>query len=148
MKIKNVTGKLIENNPIVYTKKDVSGKVVDFKKQLENITYQNHEEVLINLANNIFQQGDVISKRCDLKELKKYKELISLLFSEIVHYGFEYGKQSTFDRNGRQKIYANIRMVNEKLDILAKELLKEQKEQLSILKIVEDIRGLILDVLM
>jgi uncharacterized protein YaaR (DUF327 family) len=148
VKIKNVRGSLIESPFGIYTKKEPIEKVGSFRRQLENISAQNYEEPLLNLANSIFKQGEVISKRCDIKELKKYKELISLLFSEIVNYGFEFWKHGKPCGNGRQKIYANIRKVNEKLEKLTAELLKEQKQQLLILETVEDIRGLILDIFM
>jgi len=51
------------------------------------------------------------------------------------------------DRRGRHRVYGIIRLVDENLDELAKELMKDEKDNLSILGKIGEIRGLLLDIL-
>jgi hypothetical protein len=50
------------------------------------------------------------------------------------------------DRRGRHRVYGIIRLVDEKLDELAKELVSEEKDTIHILSMVDEIRGLLLDI--
>ncbi|MCX7714660.1 MAG: YaaR family protein [Clostridia bacterium] len=144
-----ITGNNISdvNQLNVNIKKNVSASSINFGEALENASESNHRETVIELTKSILEQGDIIAKRCDIKELKKYKELISSFFNEIVSNGFKFSKEGKLDERGRKKLYANIKKVDADMEILATELLKEQRDQILILKTVEDIRGIILDTL-
>ena len=48
----------------------------------------------------------------------------------MVNGGFKYSKESKLDYTGKKRLYANIKKVNEHLDNMAQELLKEQKNQM------------------
>lgn len=50
------------------------------------------------------------------------------------------------DRRGRHRVYGIIRLVDEKLDELAQELVKDEHDKISILAKVGEIRGLLLDI--
>jgi len=148
MKIKNVGSGASEINQLNMTVKNIAGPgSANFKNQLENATSLDYKKNLIDLSDSILKQGDLITKKCDIKELQKYKELISEFFKEVVDSNFEFSKEGK-SSGGRRKIYANIKKVNAGTEVLANELLKEQKDQVTILKTVEDIRGLILDTFM
>ena len=83
-----------------------------------------------------------------MKELKKYKEIISDFLQSVVEYNFELEKQSNFDSSGRLKSYSNIKKINQKIEQLTQEILKEQKDSIAILKMIDDINGLILDIIL
>ena len=50
------------------------------------------------------------------------------------------------DRRGRHRVYGIIRLVDENLDQLAQELMKDEKDNLAILNKIGEIRGLLLDI--
>lgn len=50
------------------------------------------------------------------------------------------------DRRGRHRVYGIVRLVDEKLDELAQELVKDEKDNLNILSKIGEIRGLLLDI--
>ena len=52
------------------------------------------------------------------------------------------------DRRGRHRLYATVKKVNEKLEELTKEVLSSERDHLKILGRIEDIRGLILDIVL
>lgn len=51
------------------------------------------------------------------------------------------------DRRGRHRVYGMIKRVNSALDELAQELMKDEKDHLAILGKIDEIRGLLLDIL-
>lgn len=120
---------------------------VSFSEQLEDVSESKHQDTLIELTKNIFEQGEVVAQKCDIKEFKKYKELITSFFNELVSSSYSFSKEQKLDGRGRNKLYANIRQVNTDMERLAAELLKTQQNQVAILTMVDDIRGIILDVM-
>ena len=56
-----------------------------------------------------------------------------------------FSRENFLDRRGRHRVYGIVRLVDEKLDELAQELMKDEKDNLSILSKVDEIRGLLLD---
>ena len=50
------------------------------------------------------------------------------------------------DRRGRHRVYGIIRLVDENLDELAGELVKDEKDHLAILDKIGEIQGLLLDI--
>ena len=52
----------------------------------------------------------------------------------------------SLDRRGRHRVYGIIRLVDENLDALANELVKDEKDHLGILGKIGEIQGLLLDI--
>jgi len=99
-------------------------------------------------ADEISAQGEKLADRIDIKELRLYKKMISDFMDEAVGNSRKFSKQSFLDRRGRHKVYAVIKKVNEELDELTREVLSGEKDRLAILKKLDSIKGLILDILM
>jgi uncharacterized protein YaaR (DUF327 family) len=96
--------------------------------------------------NEISEQGERIAKKKDIKDMRRYRSLIKDFMNEIVSRSHAFSRENFLDRKGRHRVYGIIRLVDQNLDELAEELLKEQKDNLSILQKIGDIRGLILDI--
>ena len=79
--------------------------------------------------------------------MKKYRALIKDFINEIVNRSHKFSRENFLDRRGRHRVYGIIRLIDENLDELAKELMKEEKDNVAILGKVDEIRGLILDIL-
>ena len=99
-------------------------------------------------ADEIARQGEKLAEKVDIRELRIYKKLISDFMDEAVGNSRKFSKQSFLDRRGRHKVYAVIKKVNEELDDLTREVLKGEKDRIKILKKLDDIKGLILDIVM
>lgn len=98
------------------------------------------------MMEEIIMQGDKIVKRMDIKDMKKYRTLIKEFMNEIVNHSHKFSRENFLDRRGRHRVYGIIRLVDEKLDELAKELMKDERDSISILAAVGEIRGLIMDI--
>lgn len=54
--------------------------------------------------------------------------------------------ENFLDRRGRHRVYGIIRLIDSNLDELASELVEDEKDHLSILARIGEIRGLLLDI--
>ena len=91
-------------------------------------------------------QGEKLAKHRDVKDMKKYRGLIKDFLNEIVNRSHEFSRENFLDRKGRHRVYGIIRLVDKNLDELAQELVKDEKDNLSILEKIGEIRGLLLDI--
>lgn len=111
-----------------------------------NIEEAGLAERLNLMMQEITMQGDKIVKRMDVTDMRKYRTLIKEFMNEIVNRSHKFSRENFLDRRGRHRVYGIIRLVDEKLDELAQELVKEQSDKISILAKVDEIRGLLLDI--
>ncbi|MBQ8596839.1 MAG: YaaR family protein [Lachnospiraceae bacterium] len=101
---------------------------------------------LTTLMEEITMQGDKLAKKRDIKDMKKYRGLIKEFMNEIINRSHAFSRENFLDRRGRHRVYGIIRLVDENLDELAKELMKDEQDHLSILSKIGEIRGLLLDI--
>lgn len=120
----------------------------DFQGQLRQAGYENYKGKLEQLAQKVFEQGKVVEKRMSIEELLIYKRLVSEFMNEFLSNSHKFLKQSVLDRRGRYRVYSIIKKINQHLDQLAEDMLSSQKDNLKVLKRLDDIKGLILDLLM
>ena len=119
----------------------------DFKFTLaSHIEEAGLQERLTSMMEEITMQGDKLSKHRDIKDMKRYRSLIKDFMNEIVSRSHEFSRENFLDRRGRHRVYGIIRLVDENLDELAKELMKDEKDNLAILGKIGEIRGLLLDI--
>ena len=98
------------------------------------------------MMQDIVQQGERISKKKDIRDMQKYRILIKEFMNEIVSRSHAFSRENFLDRRGRHRVYGIIRRVDETLDELAQELVKEQSDNISILDKIGQIEGLLLDI--
>ena len=124
MKVQNINNIPVESmsraeiDPV-----SLQGRELTFSSKLteeSNTAYIRHIEELVG---QIEKQGQRLAERADMGEMQKYREMI----------------------NGRSKIIAIIKTVNEKLDTLTKKVLEKEKENIDLLNDIDDIRGLLVD---
>ncbi|MFV0465819.1 MAG: YaaR family protein [Lachnospiraceae bacterium] len=104
------------------------------------------QERLTALLDQITTQGDRISQHMDIRDMKRYRGLIREFLNEVVSNSHKFSRENFLDRRGRHRVYGIIRLVDEKLDELAKELVKDEKKHLDLLTAIGEIQGLLLDI--
>lgn len=122
-------------------------KQEDFKFTLNKIDDTNLSQRLTSLVDEITLQGKKLSDNMDLSDFKKYRRLISDFMEEVSSNSHSYSRENFLDRRGRHRVYGIVRKVNESLDKLAEELLKTEKNNIDILAKTDEIRGLLLDII-
>ena len=118
---------------------------VKFKlaSQIEDADLQNTLKVMME---EITMQGDKISKKRDIRDMKKYRAMIKGFMNEVVSRSHTFERENFLDRKGRHRVYGIIKLVDQRMDELAQELVKDEKDNIKILGMVGDIQGLLLDI--
>ncbi len=101
---------------------------------------------LNSLMEEITMQGERLYKRRDVKDMKHYRGLIKDFLNEVVTHSHSFTRENFLDKRGRHRVYGIIRLIDENLDQLVQELMKDEKDNLSILNKIGEIRGLLLDI--
>lgn len=110
------------------------------------ISEENLQERLTSMMEEITMQGEKLAKHRDIKDMRKYRTLIKGFMNEVITRSHEFSRENFLDRRGRHRVYGIIRLVDETLDELAQELMKDEKDNLAILGKIGEIRGLLLDI--
>ena len=124
------------------------GRGAEFHNQLVKAENTNYEQHLEKLVNDIVKQGETLAKRIDVRELMLYRGLISEFIELALGGSRKFSKQSLLDRRGRHKVYALVKNINAELDLLMQDVMNGEKDNISLLKRLDDIRGLIMDIFM
>ncbi|MFR1254831.1 MAG: YaaR family protein [Eubacterium sp.] len=99
------------------------------------------------MMEEITMQGKKLGKHMDVRDMKHYRKLIKEFMNEIVSRSHKFSRENFLDRRGRHRVYGMIKRVDEVLDELAGELIKDEKDAIAILDKVDEIRGLLLDII-
>lgn len=99
------------------------------------------------MMEEITMQGKKLGKHMDVRDMKHYRKLIKEFMNEIVNRSHKFSRENFLDRRGRHRVYGMVKRVDEVLDELAGELIKDEKDAIAILDKVDEIRGLLLDII-
>lgn len=124
---------------------EVGANRTSFADTLQRKEESNLETRLNKLMSEINNQGELLGKNMDIKELKQYKKLVAEFMDEVVNSSLKYSKHNQFDRRGRHKVYALVKKVNARVEELSREFLKEEKDNIKVLETIGTIKGLLLD---
>ena len=113
---------------------------------VSNIEQQDLQRRLTSMMQDITEQGDKIAKHMDIKDMKRYRELVKGFLNEVVNRSHEFSRENFLDKRGRHRVYGIVKLVDKNLGDLADELVKDEQDHLEIVSKIEDIRGLLLDV--
>ncbi|MCR4956974.1 MAG: YaaR family protein [Lachnospiraceae bacterium] len=105
------------------------------------------QEKVNGLLNDITTQGNLLAKHMDIRDMKKYRGLVKDFLNEVVYRSHKFSRENFLDRKGRHRVYGIVRLIDENLDSLAEELIKDEKDHLAILSKIGEIQGLLLDIL-
>lgn len=131
----------------IEAQKQVQQTDSNFKFMLASHIAEADLQVRLNtLMEEITMQGNKLSKRMDVRDMKKYRSLIKEFMNEIINRSHEFSRENFLDRKGRHRVYGIIKLVNETLDQLAMGLVKDEKDHIAILSKIGEIKGLLMDI--
>ena len=117
------------------------------EKELENVSVE-------ELLDNIHEAGEKLIEKPFISSIKEYKNAVRKFVGYVVRkaYDTETDIQSRrFLKNGipvfDEKKWVKIKVVDEKLEKLASYIVQSQKNQLTILKKIEEIEGILVDLM-
>ncbi len=138
----------IQQPTMAQTARPVQETSEDFKFTLMSSLEEDGLQARLTLMmEDITMQGKKLGKHMDVRDMKHYRKLIQEFMNEIVSRSHKFSRENFLDRRGRHRVYGMIKRVNSALDELAQELMKDEKDHLAILGKIDEIRGLLLDIL-
>ena len=141
--------KVNQTTPVTQIEQTQANKPTDgtFKFTLASAIEESElAERLSNLMGEITEQGEKIKKRRDIQDMRRYRSLIKDFMNEVVNRSHKFSRENFLDRRGRHRVYGMVRVVDEKLDQIASELIKDEQDLLLIMNNIDEIRGLLLDI--
>lgn len=125
-----------------------AGQGFSFSRHMMDFSEAQYQKYIEELKDRIFRQGEIIKGRADIAEFMQYRKLIAELLEAAVSNAYACTRTSAFDAKGRRNVFVLIKMVNARLEEMAQEILSEQSENLRLLEMVDDIRGLLVDIML
>ena len=107
-----------------------------------NYSSENLEEAL----DEIYSQGDTLVKTPTMENVRRYKSAVTAFLQYIMAHILKIEEKITGINPLKRKRYVLINVVNKKLEQLAVDVLKGQGEQLNILERVDEINGLLVNI--
>jgi len=123
-------------------------KRAEFKAKFENIKSDKVKEHLTELYDKISEQSDKIGEKLYLKDLIQYKKLVKEFLDVAVNNSHSFSQQNFLDRRGRHRVYGIVKNVDRELSSLTKEFLGQEVDRLSVIKKLDGIKGMLVDVMM
>lgn len=142
--------KINEMNPISQVPKAAETKEADgsFKFTLASAIADADLQAKVDaMLKDITFQGNRLAEHMDIRDMKRYRGLIKDFLNEVVYRSHKFSRENFLDRRGRHRVYGIIRLIDSNLDELAEELVADEKDHLSILARIGEIKGLLLDIL-
>lgn len=121
---------------------------VVFRRTLTTLSSEQQLARMAELVVQIDEQSQKLTKRADIKEFEKYRRLIKEFIEEVVSNSYAFTKDNAFGTRGRHRFFATVKTIDQKLDAMAREVLSGQADSIELLHQIDDIRGLILDMML
>ena len=100
------------------------------------------------LFDELAKQADGGFAHMDIAVFENYRGMIKALVDEVVNHAFTVKRERVMDQNGRQRIYATVKVIDDKLEEMAAAVLNQHSEQISLLSAIDELRGLVMDVIL
>lgn len=101
------------------------------------------KESLDKSLNKIKEMGDILVSTQSYRDIVKYKKMIKNFLSEVVEYTYSLNKRDSF---WESQHFSTVEVIDEKLDLITKEVLSNQKNNIVITSSIDQIQGLLIDI--
>lgn len=119
-----------------------------FHGQLGSQLKENYRRHISELLDDLSGLSDSLLGVIDINAFEKYRGLIRELLTGIVRNAYLIDSEQPTDGAGRRRNFESVSIIDNKLDTLARDILEQSGEKLDYLSRVDEIRGLILDMLL
>lgn len=117
-----------------------------FKIRLNELEQESIRTELNSIYTEIESQQEKLSEKLFIEDLIEYKKLVKEFLNIAVNNSHVFFKENSLDRRGRHRVYSLVKKVDQELDELTKDFLDIENKRLNILKRLDDIKGILLDI--
>jgi uncharacterized protein YaaR (DUF327 family) len=106
-----------------------------------------HGENLEELLDEVNQMGEMLAESQSLENIKRYRQAVSAFLKFVVDNMLTVEEQTSGGNVLRRKRFTQVRIINTKLESLLQGVLQNQGKQLDVLEKINEIRGLLVDLI-
>lgn len=106
-----------------------------------------HRENLEELLDEVHQSGDMLADSQSLVNIKRYRQAVSAFLAYIVNNMLTVEEQTSGGNILRRKRFTQVKVIDDKLESLVQAVLRNQGKQLDVLERINEIRGLLIDLI-
>jgi uncharacterized protein YaaR (DUF327 family) len=111
----------------------------------EDLVEENHRRSVEELLDGIFSAGDELKKNPTVNRVKEYRQRVRAFIKYAVARMIALEETTSGANIMKRKRFTIVKVIDGKLEALAASVLSHQKEQLSILAQIDEINGLLVD---
>lgn len=127
----------------------VEGKSADtFAAVMKKSQSQLQLNTLNQLLDRVDALGQKLAKQRTLENLIEYKTIVKRFVGEAVNSGLQLSDKQSFQPGGEMKSHQLVEVINEKLIEMNDEVLNNEKEGIDMLRLVGEIKGLLINLYM
>ncbi|HHT17401.1 MAG TPA: YaaR family protein [Papillibacter sp.] len=119
-----------------------------FKQSLHQHLKDDMRDQADKLLSEMRALADELTSRVDIAGFERYRALLQQLLGDIAKHAYVFVDERVRDPRGGHRIFSALSVIDEKLDALAKSILEENQNRLDFLSRVDELRGLIMDILL
>lgn len=135
-------------SPIEITKAVDKKAIKDtFKIKLNELEQESIRIELKSLYEKIETTAGKLSEKLFIDDLISYKKLVREFLNIAVNNSHVFFKENSLDRRGRHRIYSLVKKVDQELDELTQEFIDLESNRLNILKKLNHIQGILMDIM-
>jgi uncharacterized protein len=105
------------------------------------------KRTLEELLDGVFQSGEALKSAPNVDRIKEYRQNVRAFLDFIVHRMFSLEETTSGGNILRRKRFTLIKVIDGRLEDLALSILRSQREQMDILGKVDEINGLLVDLM-
>lgn len=128
-----------------------SRKAAEEESILEQIKHLTQDNAIVLLQDEVRSAGDALKQRQTIENILLYKQAVKNFIGYVTQEAYAVTTKTVVGRDRHdmltRKSFTNVVIINEKLDKFAAELVSDQKKQLYVLELLEEIYGLLVDLI-
>jgi uncharacterized protein len=135
--------------PVLDTKQNEgkAGKkpALSFGEAVSKQSEKLHSEQLTRLLGDIENQGKRLLQSQTVRDLQLYKNLVQRFVKEAVDFGMQLKQNKSWNEQGRSRTLKLVKEVDEHLILLTEAVLSQEKDSISLLDRIGEIKGLLVN---
>lgn len=145
MKIQDISTKSLKSD-IIEDDGKTRNQSLKFKDALDNEIDKVQKDTLKELISDIDNSALALKSELNIENLLSYKKKVKQFLHSAIENIYKRTKRETVDLGGRKKIFTIVEKINKKLEKLTEDFIKDNKKNVELLKMIDEIKGLLIDI--
>lgn len=116
-----------------------------FRQSMEDQQKRQLNKRVLELLDDIERSASDICEQADLAIFQNYCQQLGAVLNEILENAYLFRTERVMDSSGRQRVFATITVIDERLGKLGSDIVSGYSTQLEFISRIDEVRGLITD---